>query len=636
MTLWIALSVSSIVFVWLAWRLRGITFMNAHRLDAEGRLGMTDQERQVRAASQWNGVSWPSTMHQISGSKGRMKDVGMILTAYFQKLLKDKESVYPLTIVCHLGTVASAVMLYFVAALYWNETIALFLFFLYLGCFWPHQITLSGGYHTLSQFFFLLSIFALQKNAYAASGAALALMMFSSPATRKLLPLYLAAFFWNFRPIFQPSPPDFFGAVGLVTLWGMGIFLLYWGYAPMMTAIYQGRAPAAFNRLLVSRSKYPLDRYLALRGKIFSAAAKITGAFVGYTIFCRSSTRESVFLHAHLSLVLGVAAVVFLLTAPKVLQNLRDYFSYWYSPQNSNHFLFYKEFFRKIGRPITNKMRGAGLRWLIPFFFKNTPFHTVLFLAASCFLLAALPWGKALGWIALGLSPILYGEWTRSPQFSRPYFPALLGLLLVPALALNEAAAILPAPVFSALWVVLWVFAAGTLLWNFWIFGSDLLPARMAPTALGKILQQRGTKILYTYESPYNDHFVGALKQNSVDLEVREISSLSEVQEGLIAVPGTSCKALNIESFPEGIGGRDFNADPGLTQLIESKKISGAAVASFQTFGTSKIWALDSEVPSYRSLILKDITDSDRWRGRAWLLDAKKLPERSGDATRME
>jgi len=50
-------------------------------------------------------------------------------------------------------------------------------------------------------------------------------------------------------------------------------------------------------------------------------------------------------------------------------------------------------------------------------------------------------------------------------------------------------------------------------------------------------------------------------------------------------------------------------------------------VASFKTFGTSRIWLNDSEVPSYRELILKEITEDDRWRGRAWILDAGKVQE---------
>ena len=49
------------------------------------------------------------------------------------------------------------------------------------------------------------------------------------------------------------------------------------------------------------------------------------------------------------------------------------------------------------------------------------------------------------------------------------------------------------------------------------------------------------------------------------------------------------------------------------------------ASASFKTFGTSRIWGNESEVTSYRELTLKEISGDDRWRGRAWILDAGKL-----------
>lgn len=633
MILFLVISLSLIVFAAFAWAARGITFIDAHHVYCDGRVGMTDQERQVTAAAQWKGFDWPSKMHRISGSKGRMKDVGMIGLAIFQRLLNDRRTPYPLVLFSHVCTIASAVMTYAAAAAMWNEKVALLLFLLYLGCFWPHQISLTGAYHTLSQFLFLLAVVYLQKNFYFVSGLLMGLMMFSSASGRKFWPLYMGAFFWSLQGSLQPAWPDFFGTVGLLTLWGMGLFLLYFAYPPLVTAIYEGRAPGRLNRLLISRDKHPLDRYLALRGKIFSSSAKLTGALVFYTILCQTLSRSAFFYQAHLAVLSGILVVVLFLTAPNFLQNIRAYFTYWYSPKNNNHFLFYKDFFRKIGKPITDEMRGAGLSWILLFFARNTPFHSFLFLAASVFLFLTLDFWGALGLVLLGLSPILYGEMTRSPQFSRPYFPALLGILLVPGAAFFQAERILGEPHREWLWLGAGCFTAISAVWNGRVFLSDLLPSSLSPKKLENVLQKRGIKTIYTYDTPYNDHFVNAWLQNGkTSVEVRRIRSLSEVTEGYVAVPGTSCKALNIESYVEGIEGKDFDADPLLTELIRSKKISEAAVASFQTFGTSKIWALDSEVPSHRSLILKDITDEDRWRGRAWLLDAKKLSERNRHA----
>ena len=80
-----------------------------------------------------------------------------------------------------------------------------------------------------------------------------------------------------------------------------------------------------------------------------------------------------------------------------------------------------------------------------------------------------------------------------------------------------------------------------------------------------------------------------------------------------------------MESTTLGTENRDFDSDPELSQLLKSKEIEKYAVASFKTFGTSRMWVHESEVTTYRDLTLKEISDEDRWRGRAWILDAAKL-----------
>jgi hypothetical protein len=92
-----------------------------------------------------------------------------------------------------------------------------------------------------------------------------------------------------------------------------------------------------------------------------------------------------------------------------------------------------------------------------------------------------------------------------------------------------------------------------------------------------------------------------------------------------VVVPGSSAKAFHMESQRWAIEHGDFDLDPHLNRLIESKEIAQYAVASFKTFGTSRTWAQEADITSYRDLIAKDIRDEDRWRGRGWVLDARKL-----------
>lgn len=115
-----------------------------------------------------------------------------------------------------------------------------------------------------------------------------------------------------------------------------------------------------------------------------------------------------------------------------------------------------------------------------------------------------------------------------------------------------------------------------------------------------------------------------------LSLPAAECFAHNEVKEGYVVVPGNSAKAFNMESQRWAIEHGDFDLDPELNRLIESKAIARHAVASFKTFGTSRIWVHESEVTSHRDLILGEISDNDRWRGRAWILDAGKLHAERG------
>jgi hypothetical protein len=81
-----------------------------------------------------------------------------------------------------------------------------------------------------------------------------------------------------------------------------------------------------------------------------------------------------------------------------------------------------------------------------------------------------------------------------------------------------------------------------------------------------------------------------------------------------------SVKSSNKETQRCAIEHGDFDSDPELNRMLESKAIKKSVVASFTTFGTSRVWINHAEVASYRDLILREIGDDDRWRGRRWVL----------------
>lgn len=452
-------------------------------------------------------------------------------------------------------------------------------------------------------------------------------------------PFFFGAFFFSQRdsifPLWRTSSPaslPLFLLTGLFVAAGLASFYRF--YPSIIALSYRQRGPRWLNGLIQNRDRYPLERYLDLRGKVFAFVCRISFCLSAYLLLCYCLSRAPAFYWNQLKLFGGFSLAVVLLTAPNVLENLRGYWAYWYTPKKSCHFLLYKDFFEKIGKPISANMRGDGLRWVLCLFMKNTPFHMALYSMSLGMLgyflyVAPFSWkgaGIVFAVVFLSVSPIAYGEWTRSPQFARPYFPGMLGLLVLIGFVFFKIDLLLYQNLYLSFWLLIWGTAAVSFLWNLWVFLGDVLPARMAPAYLGRVLEKLPRKPLYTYETPYNNAFAYALQAaHGQKYPIQHIQSLVEAKDGYLLIPGTSSKCLNIEGYEEAIRQEDFNADPLLTHLIESREILQLALAKFKTLGTSKVWALDSEMPSYRMLILKDITEKDRWRGRGWILDASRF-----------
>jgi len=229
--------------------------------------------------------------------------------------------------------------------------------------------------------------------------------------------------------------------------------------------------------------------------------------------------------------------------------------------------------------------------------------------------------------LVLGLSPILIGESTRGVQVGRAYYPALLGLLLFIGYTLFQLDRWAPTSSRAALGWVCAVVVVASGIWNLRVFLTDVWPARMAPAWLARTLKDLGTKALATYHTPYNDAFLNAMSPEDLQrYQIQYIHSLREVREGYVVVPGTNAKALNmVDASTACRHDQGFEQDPLLDSLIVSRAIQRYAIASFKTFGTSRIWVHEDEVTSYRDLILNEVSDQDRWRGRAWILDARRL-----------
>ncbi|MFA4872402.1 MAG: hypothetical protein WC659_00505 [Patescibacteria group bacterium] len=610
----------------------------------------TDNERQVYAAAQAYKWRLPSDIHKYGIGKTRMKDVTIMLIAVFQKIMGDKLTEHPLLTMCGFANAASTILLYLIGKDYWNASVAFVVSILFLTSLWIWQVALFGGHIIDGTTIFLLTILVVQQvNDYTAattnaflwlgvSGALFSLTMFASASSRKYFMLFLAAIFYaKYSPLLIAS--DHRGLVELlrhnhvtlINIWlplftFIGLLMLWGWYKKIVTEIYYERAPRFLNKIINSRGKFTLDHYLAHAHARLVVVTKKVIALVLWVIIIINALGISYFL----PVLAGFAITVIFFNIPNLPYNLKQYFWYYYAGQTKGHFRLYVNYFASIGKPINYYMRGAGWRWVPRLFWRFVPLPTalcglgVIYLAGLGYLstrplLIIIP---SLAMLLLAISPIAWGEFTKGPQLGRSYLPGFIGMLMFIGYALFH---VTTAP------FLFWLTAIGafipTVIWNWLQLARDIYPARMTSAFLIRKLDALGITQFSTYKTVYNDAVINNINPTIRNkYEIQYINTLNEVKNGYVIIPGTSSKALNLESVPETIKDGDFTKDPALNELLRTRQIKEVAVAQLKTFGTSRFWGHESEVPSYRDLILHEITEKDRWRGYAWIIDMSKFP----------
>lgn len=635
--------VSSLVCSAVARMIRGITYYGPN----------TDDEKEVKAARELGILDWPAKAVRAAG-RHVAKVFFIFLLGAMQRLLGDRTSERPLVYLCIASNGVSALLVFLIAETYWGASVGLLAFALFLFCFWPWQLALLGAPICVAQACFLAAVYFVQAAKtgvqtfdlawYFASGVVIGLALFSSSSSRKYLPLYLGALLYSQLdalswPVLGSTggwsyPENFRLTVLFLALTlGLGILLLRLSYKTLLTAICSEGTMLSLRKMSGRRNNDMLARSRA--EKVFALVLNVGLGVIFYIIiiYTLPLSRAGSFYLSQFVAFLGICAASLLLTYPDVVTNMRLYY-YFGGVFLGTHLDFYKKSFKGIGKPVPENERRGGLRWVVRFFRRVLPFHSLLSIACLLALVLVIiveerpradSW-EIIGVAILSLSPVLLGEATRSPQFGRTYFPGFVGILLLIAYTIFRLEKLLSPPGQMVFWfavICAMLVSAG---WNVWVFLDDVWPARMAPAWLGRKLEELGIREFYTYDTPYNHAFVDGLRLKVGDrYKVHTIKGLEEVKTGYVVVPGTSAKALNMESELSAIETGDFDLDPVLNRLIQSKLIVNYAVASFKTFGTSRMWVHESDLTTYRDLILREINEHDRWRGRAWILDAGKL-----------
>ena len=614
--------ISMAVGLMISYMVRDITFFSPH----------TDNERIIQAAArfhEWGG--WPSGMHQFSSGKAHMKELAVLLLAVVQRLVNDLKSDYSLVFMCILSNVVSGILIYIIAVHYWGVKVGLLIFTLFMTSFWPQMINLWGGVVAVAQLCFLFSVYFLQAAHmtnglgvffwYFASGIAIGAMLFSSASSRKYLPLSIAAYLWSIKEtatIQNIFKNEFFSSPS-----GGCAVLLAVSVAFLVVAIWSKFSSKSFLKIVYAFIKIQSTEKNNTRIAHFSFWLSLAGGL--YLLINLMISVSASYWVTQLSVVAGVVSIAVFLTYPNVLRNLYNYYAYaqYGKPSWRNRFHMYKDFFAAMGKPIKDDMRGGGLAWLVRYFLTVAPFLVVL----SVFSFALLCQGFFQGQLSLGtvlvitiiaVSPIAVGEITKGTQLGRSYYPGLLGILFFIGQSFYLSEKFLPSREIFGWFVVLMTLA--NIVWNAWVFFSDVLPARMAPSYLMRMLRKHKIKKFYTYNSPYNDSLVKCFPASfQQECNINYCRSIKDIEEGYVVIPGTNPKSLQMSDYPQGKD-KEFNEDLDLNRMMKSREIIRLAVASFKTFGTSRMWVHEAEVTTYRDLILREITSEDRWRGHAWLL----------------
>lgn len=599
----------------------------------------SDAFLQLQAAERFGEWILPSKMHIFSRGKTYMKDMGLLMLVFVVKVLRFPHKFSAIIQVCILSHLASAILLFLIADSLFDSKLAMLVFFFYLSCAWAYQIILIGGYQLVAQLVFLVLFYmALELPEVVGlfpssvmSGLLFGSLIFSSASARKYYIPAVSSFvfaYYNFKgENFLSDLRGFFlleknWVIGGVVL-GVIVFYVFLWLIKKKVVEYKENGLTiplvgkTFNPEY--ETKYYLDIYKSCAG----ALAQFFYLFLPLwsLALLKSGSEFPVYF---LMFLIGATGAVLFFSYPNFFKIIREGFGYL-SNVDAGHFMLYRDYFEKVDGPIKSGWRAkkSGVGWILRISLQYVPFQTllyfVLFFLALFYADSKL---EVLLVLIVSLSPHVWGELTHGPQIGRSYFPGYTGMLL----GIPFYYSFLPWWIQDKYFSVLCSICLLSVIYGAWTFLFDIFKTKMWVTNLKLELNKLGISEFSTYKSDYNNSFVEVLEMEFPgEFLVQYVDKIKNSKYDFFVVPCTSSKAAHMESEKEALENGDYNQDETLERLLATDEIESFSLARIETIGNSRFWVHESEVTSYRYLMLQEYDEVHFKRSFAWVLNVKNL-----------
>ncbi len=583
---------------------------------------LTDNEKMLQAAKKIKIFDWPSKMHNIQTNRSQYREYWTIMCSLMIKVFKNAKNDFITIILGLIANFFSTILIYFIFTNYFDQKIGLLASVIYLTSFWSYHICLFIGHVILSQMFFLISIlflqltidqsFFLQILFFFFAGTFSIISFASSSASWKYPPLTIIAF------LFTIKDNLFFS----FNFFETDILLIFFPIIYSLAILYSLRnieKKIIFKKvfaLLVAFLIFILTLLIFIKVDSFGQI-KISAFLIGFTI---------IFLHLFLP-------------TQDFANNVKRYVV-WRASIQFSHFLSYPDNvqIKLFKKKLPKDFRGGGILWNFKVFYTFMPFIFPLYLLSVVsfltFSIIEIIYNSNLElfknfiiFFLISCVPFLIHDLTKGIKVGKAYFATFITFLLFPFVFIYNFELISYVKIIefkNNILLTILFFCTIQLIHSIFLI-KETLNSRLFVKKLYEFLIKNNINEFSTYDNKYNKCFVeNMIKSFPNNFKVNYIKNLSEMKNNknkLLIVPPITSKVFNFNTDYKAAEEGYFKDDLNLVDLINTKKIENYAIKKFKTMSSYKFYIYDDEVLSYRAIYLNQITDEDRYKGLAWVLD---------------